>query len=300
MNIILGGGLIGLLAKEILGPDWFIVPHGRSRYYSSWPPIGDNFIAYHNELASVFDQFCAGVPRYLKKAVSYSGALVPEMPIWAKKDTITHVFGDKPHPLAGELLCKGHTVFECQAKTVCDTLIERFHPTLVENTKHGRAIRIDGNRLITEHGTFEFEKLISTVPLPRLYGLLGVTSALDAGDLYVYTVETHSLDLEGASQVYVADNEIPFFKVNVYSRSVYQFYTHEHLGNVQAVLGAFTNNKLSIRSAVVVRGALPLGAPPDLGALTNRGIECVGAEAQWDYFMDIGACARKLLRIAGR
>jgi len=44
MNIILGSGIIGLLAKLILGQDWKIIPFYRSRYFSFNPALDDNFI----------------------------------------------------------------------------------------------------------------------------------------------------------------------------------------------------------------------------------------------------------------
>ena len=42
--------------------------------------------------------------------------------------------------------------------------------------------------------------------------------------------------------------------------------------------------------------AIPAGPKPDLASMEKLGIECIGAMAEHDYFMDVGSCLVKLLR----
>ena len=44
MNYILGSGIVGLTARHILGADWQVVPFYKSRFFSSNPPLDDNFL----------------------------------------------------------------------------------------------------------------------------------------------------------------------------------------------------------------------------------------------------------------
>lgn len=302
MNYILGGGLIALLAREIYGPSWKIIPQGKSRYYTFDPPLADNHIVYNPEVADVLKPFTASVPIHWRRGISYSGALLFQVPVWARQYVVEKLYGDKPHNLAVDLLDSSYMVFGLTAKRLYETLAARYAKELVDNhTLYGRIKEIRDTTIITERGSFDFERAISAIPLPALRALKGdnpenIKAELPGRDVFCYHVRTDALDLEGAQQVLVADQPIPFFKVNVLGGYDYLFYTFNQLENAAAELGAFMRGRIQILNAVCHRNSFPLGRPPQTDDIFKN-IICVGAEAQWDWFMDVSSSIKRLLRV---
>ena len=79
-NVIFGSGIVGVLAKAILGPDWTIIPFYRSRFFSFNPALDDNFIIRDDKLDDVIKDLTKtiSIQTYVyKRAWSISGQLIP-------------------------------------------------------------------------------------------------------------------------------------------------------------------------------------------------------------------------------
>ena len=74
MNAILGSGLIGMLARDILGDGWTLIPVGRSRFYSFQPALADNYIAIDETINEYMKRFTF-LPLIHKTAFSLGGEL---------------------------------------------------------------------------------------------------------------------------------------------------------------------------------------------------------------------------------
>ena len=57
-------------------------------------------------------------------------------------------------------------------------------------------------------------------------------------------------------------------------------------------------NKLEIVNQTTIKQAIPVGDPPDLKTFENEKIYPIGRLAQWDYFMNLGSCLRRISRLS--
>jgi len=141
--------------------------------------------------------------------------------------------------------------------------------------------------------TLPYSSLISTVPLDVLHHLLGWDVSLDVKDVHYCQIVTPNLDLEGATQVYVVDEYVEFFKVVQLDHCNYVLWSFEGLN--EGVVGKYLRD-FKIAQQTVVRRAMPLDVPPNLQDLEAVGIRCIGSNAQWDDAMDVSSCIRRILK----
>jgi hypothetical protein len=304
MNLILGSGVIGCIAKMILGSGWEWIPFKRSRYYSFDIPFGDNFIVCDKAI----DDFIRGItinsaiPIFYKRAFSYQGQLMfQELPILIDP-YLYKVYGENVPSIASKMVKTTFSVYPITAQMLYHQLEDKFKDNEIAAgvQKFGamKSIDFDQKVICCEHGNFEFDKLVYTIPLNAFLRLGGKSvDDLKARAVCYYLLETDSVDLEGAQQALVVDTNINFFKVVMYEKSRYIFWTFDALDNPHMYFGKFLNYRLDIIEAKRIDEAIPIGNPPDLSWLP-KGIIGVGSNAQWDDFMDVSSCCKRLLRIA--
>ncbi len=295
---IVGGGLVGLLAKEILGAGWQIIPHGTSRYYSFTPAIADDAITVSEKT----DLTLLGnlLTRPYTRAFSFGGQLIFGSLKWVYDVYTEKVYGT-PQPGYDSMVPVEQLVSDVTARELYKKLLEKYMPELVPNTeKFGQVKSISNGAIHTTTGLIlPYDQIVSTIPLDALYDALGMAHNLVSKDAWVYHVETDKLDFEGAEQVLVVDDHIPFYKVNQVGYSEFVFYCLAPILTPMPFFGAFCNNRLRIMnpSGTKHKSFIPIGGPRNLGDLHKLGIQCVGSHAEWDDCVDIGTCIIRLLKL---
>ena len=304
MNVIFGSGLVGYLAKKILGPDWRFVPFRPSRYFSFDIPLSDNFICFDKHVDEFMEPILMkGVGQIiLKRPFSCGGQLMYQTHPITVDPYLSKVYGDKVPTLAKDLIRTTFTVYPVTAKELHDALQRKYIGEINEVIKSQgevASINLDNREVrFKEGGVINYDKAISTIPLDALLGLSGLpTVGLEARTVCYYYITTEKVDLEGAEQALVSDVEIDFFKVHKVSKHNYVFWTFEALENPFAYFGLFFGYDLDIQEARRIDGVIPVDDPPDLGYLEKMGVYCVGSNAQWDDFMDVASCIKRLLSL---
>jgi hypothetical protein len=307
MNFILGSGLIGNVAKRMMGDSWGWLPFKRSRYYSADIPYADNFILYDKVVDDFMREYNPNVtPLFVKRPISYQGMLMyQDLPV-TQDPYLRKIYGDDVPPLASTLLRTAFSTYQLTPMALLRTLESKQKEVIDASVrKYGEVVEIDlVKKIITYNttdfglGKVEFDKLISTIPLNALYRLCKLTGDLKARSVCYYQIATDAVDLEGAEYALVADLDIKFYKVYQIKKFQYVFCTFEPLENPLQYFGSILNYKIDIVDARRIEDALPLYSQPDLAALKD--VFCVGSNAQWDDFMDVSSCIKRLLSYAAR
>jgi len=292
-KVILGGGLIGLLAREILGAEWTIIPNGSSRFYGNLPPLADYHIVITPKVADVLPVSTLN-PIKFTRAFSYGGELIFNNTIWASM-YMKKVFGEDD---ARKILFRiEETVSRTSAVEVFQGLMLKYREEILANhTKFGKIVSIDGDSITTTNSKIGFNKAISTIPLDALMGYMNIDHNLESRDIYIYHVEC-AFNLEGADQVLVVDEYIDFYKVNAVDENNFVFFSFNEILDTDTYFRAFLGNCKVINSTKL-SGAFPIGNPPDLKWLGEKhNIYPVGSCAEWDDFVDISTSVMRLLKV---
>ena len=296
---ILGGGIVGLMARHILGPEWKLIPFKLSRFYSYTPALADDYIVVAPDLAGVLADlgFVPQTRRYFR-AFSYGGQLIFSEQSFVNNFYNAKVFDNKIHP-AAELLTKmDMLVFKTNASDLYERLVNAYRSEIKANIDlYGEVESITNHRIKTNKTELEFDKVVSTIPLDALARYMDIQMTLPAKDVWYYLVKTPSLNFEGANDVLVADQPFDFYKVSHVGPQTYLFHCLRDLVNPRTYLGAFLDNNLDVQRQTSVAKAFPIGSPPDLGQFESADIYPVGCHGQWDTFMDVSSSARRLFKL---
>ena len=293
---ILGSGLVGLIARDILGEEWKIIPQNVSRYYSYPVALADDFITTSNR--GDYSFILTPDKKVLKRAFSWGGQMVFAPLRWIADAYTSRIHGE---PIPGFL-----NVVEMEAmvsKTSCHELygqlLEKYMDEVTAaHEKFGKLIAIERGTIKTEKLAVEYDQIVSTIPLYALGDLVGVEYDLPSKDVWIYHIKTNELDFEGADQVLVVDEESSFYKVNRIGPNDYIFFCLEEVKTPTEYFGLFTNNNLLVMNRVHCEAFIPIGAPPDISAFEkDYSIKCVGSHAQHDALADIGTCILRIFRI---
>jgi hypothetical protein len=304
MNVIFGSGIVGLLAKAILGPEWTIVPFYRSRFFTFNPALDDNFIIRDEGL----DQFIKDLtgnpstPVYVyRRAWSISGQLVPEYDAGLCKDWLAKIFGAQIPPQSEVYHANRMDLFvyDIRVNQLYQDLVNANLPELKEEAAKGLITSIGDHHFVRDGKRTDFDNAVSTIPLNALCGLMDRKIDLPSKTLHYLHVETEDLDFEGHNQLLIVDDIMSFYKATNVAPRRYLLYCHEEITDPGVYLMAFMR-KFDILDGTSITEALPMGPTPKLENLEQNGIYCVGSYAQWDWCMDVGSCALRLLNYANR
>jgi len=296
-KFILGSGIIGLLSRHILGSDYRLIPFNKSRYYSYEVPIADDTITYSDQTSDVISGLnLVETHRYFPTAISISGQLVFNKEVWSQT-VVDKLYRNDPHPLAAALLSKDINVHDTSAKRLFETLLAAYSDEIMAN-KDAVVSSIGDHTIVIDGQKYEVDQIVSTIPLNALLEFIGIGYNFKSHDYHVSLVASDAFDLEGAQRVFIADPSIPFWKVNVLGREMYQFFSNGYVENSEAIFALMAKNRFRVMAETTVKEAFPLGEPPRelLSKLENMGIKCVGSNARWDYFFDISTSINSLLK----
>jgi hypothetical protein len=297
MNFILGSGIIGYLAKEIF--DWHIVPFKKSRYYTFEIPFADNYIVLDKDIDNFMNCYYPhNVQIINKSAFSFKGGLINDDQT-LRELYVNKAYNSNPHPSATKLLKTIFSAYEVNVKQVHDMLFKKHIAHINDNIKkYGEvvSINVQSKEIIFKTGKVAYDNIISTIPLDALCKYAGHTMDLPSSDLYVYHLASNIINLEGSVQCYVCDDNIEFYKVQKIGDDQYLFWSGGVIEQPYKYFGLFFGYDFEILEVVKIEKAIPLGVPPDLSCFADNGIFCVGSNAQWDDFMDVSSCIKRLLR----
>lgn len=304
MNVIFGSGIVGLLAKMILGPSWAIVPFYRSRFFSFNPALDDNFIIVDDEIDGFIAELAGGsTPRSFpyRKAWSIQGHLFFEWDEGICNDWLFKIFGNNQPPQSVPYYKNrmGLQVYDLRVNNIYQQLVNIYMNELKEQAQKGSVTEIGDHYYMCGGVRYDFENAISTIPLNALCDFVKSDTKLQAKDIHYLHIRTDDLNFEGANQVLVVDSMFNFFKVTSVAPGRYLMYCHDDIQNPGAYLMSIMR-KFDIIDGTSISQALPVGPIPNLSAIEKYGITCVGSYAQWDWCMDIGSCILRLLRYRNR
>jgi hypothetical protein len=299
--VILGSGIVGLLAKEAFA-DAEIIPFGRSRFYFFRPALSDDFIACGDKI----DDFVRahlrpeGVPLLMKRLFSVGGALVADGGV--KEQYLGKVYGQFPN-FALELLRTEFFTYPIRLRSAYHMLLQRHSAAIGAGLKLGPVRAIRPGSVVCEGGSVTYDLAVSTIPLGLLQSLVDQDyrvgyPSLRAHDETFYHIKAGSVNLEGADQVLVADPHISFHRVDRLGADEYLFHA---IGPIEDPLQFFRlfMPGCCLAASTSLRAAVPC-APiaPDLqGLMASLRLACVGASAQWDPFMDAASVIVRLQRL---
>jgi hypothetical protein len=297
-KFILGSGIIGLIARHVLGASYTLIPFKRSRYYSFQTPVADDDIVYNEHTAGLLRTLqIISTSQYFPTAISMSGQLFFNKDTWSNL-IVDKLYGDEPHPLASKLLSADIQAHSAHASVLYTTLLEKYRDD-INSAVQWNIDSIAQNQITINGQIHDYDSLISTIPLNALLSLTKLRSFLKSKDYHVFIIGTDQFNLEGAQRCFIADMAIPFWKANVINNSTYQFFSNGQVEGADAIFSLLTNGRYQVLASTVVKEAFPCGAPPIelLNRLKLDGIECIGSNARWDYFYDIATSLNHILKI---
>ena len=290
-NIILGSGIVGMLARHILG--WKIIPFYRSRYFSFRPALDDNFIIRDPKLDDIMANL-GHKPSYLYKLVySIGGQLIPHSEsitnLWLGK-----LFGSNA-PQHAPIYIKNHITFSVYDVKI-NELYERLQKQYQTELQTQEPITEIGNHYYIQNGQkTEFDRAISTIPLNTIQKLCNLPANYRSRQVWYYHIQTGSLNFEGANQTLVADPQIDFYKVSNIARDRYLFYCLQELPLPGPYFMAYMP-RFEILDGTTIPDTIPIGNKPNLQHLEKLGITSIGANAEHDWCADVGSNIIQILK----
>lgn len=305
MNVIFGSGVVGLLARHILGPTWTVVPFYRSRFFTFNPALDDNFVISSPELDPVIKELNPTIGQlqtFLYRRVwSLNGQIIKEYDSMLCNQWLHKIFGTSIPPQA-EMYMSGRMslqVYDIRVNGLYQQLMTEYLPEIKEQSTKGLPTEIGPHYMVRNGIREDFDNAVSTIPLDALCKLMKIDFKLQAKTLHYVHVETDKLDFEGANQLLVVDKIFDFFKATNIAKDRYLIYMHNDVPDPGVYLMNFIE-KFEIIDGTAIEGVIPLGHAPKLQNLEDAGVFCVGSSAQWDWCMDVGSCILRLVRYAGR
>lgn len=293
---ILGSGIVGLLAKMILGDEWEIIPFRKSRFFSFKPPLCDNFIIRDDKIEHFVSKELNGALSYIYNcAYSVNGQLVRTYDKNLSEAWLSKMTQDPP--LHTTFIMKDRMsfgVYDIKVNQLYEKLQEKFKPSGKEVTK------IDDNAIYFSDGSSSaFDSLVNTIPLNAFLKLCNKQPTLTYNDNYIFHVFTKDLNFEGANQVWVVDNDIAFYKATMIAENRYVIYFNKLAANLS--VGEYLMKylpKFDIIDGTMIKESIPTGQKPDLTMMENNKIFSVGMFAEHDLSADLGSSIKRLLRIS--
>lgn len=297
MNYILGSGIIGLMARHLLGPSWKIIPFYKSRIYSFKPALCDNFIIHDDRLNNIMSEFDVPNSKYSYRiGQSYLGQITQSDSLceqWLNK-----VYKDAPPPHAIHYWKNrlNISVYNAKINDIYDKLLVKYLPEIKQETQKGLVTKIEDHKIFRSSEISDYDKIINTIPLDALYKILGHNQHLPSRPIYYHHIATDSLNFEGMQQLLVVDRSIPFFKVTNLQQHRYLFYSLEDIPNPGIFYMNYLN-RFDILEGTMLDSAIPMGPLPNNSICNKNDITCIGAYASWDWCLDVGSCILRILNL---
>jgi hypothetical protein len=304
MNVIFGSGIVGLLARLILGSSWTVVPFYRSRFFSFNPALDDNFVISDDEIEPFIKELTGQIrpPTFpYRRAWSIQGHLYDRWDSNLCQDWLFKIFGTNSPPQS-EIYYRDRMtvyVYDIRLNELYQNLVTHHMSELQAEAAKGKVTEIGDHYFIRGGVRHDFEKAISTIPLDALCDLMKSDVKLPSKAVHYLHIKTKDLNFEGFNQVFVADQIFSFYKVTNIAPDRYLIYCHEDIPNPGVYFMGFMPN-FEILDGTSIEHAIPIGPMPNLAAVEKAGITCVGSYAQWDWCSDVGSNILRLIRYANR
>lgn len=295
---ILGSGLVGLLARKILGSSYTIIPFYKSRFFSYNPPLDDNFIICNKEIDYGMRQIFGDVKRYsYRRRYSFKGEIVP-FNKHVCENWIYKIFGIS---IPGQVLpyYAGQSeleVYDLRSSNIYQSLMQEYKDEIEKGLALGSLSNISADTITCGNKVMPYSHIVSTIPLNSFLGTSPSAGQLKARTVQILHVATQALNFEGCNQLLVADPELDFFKVTNIARDRYLFYFLDEQKNPGIYLMPIIPGVFDIIDGTSITDYIPLGSIPKL---VYPSIDFIGSYAQWDFCVDIGSCILRLLKISG-
>lgn len=302
MNVIFGSGIVGLLARVILGDSWTVVPFYRSRFFSFNPALDDNFIICDDALDPFIQDLMGPTQRFVyNRAWSVQGELYKKWDAGLCRDWCAKIFGTQVPPQTEPYMMERMNLFVYDIRV--NQLYDRLQQTYIEELKaeasKGQVTEVGDHYFIRNGVRTDFDNCVSTIPLDSLLTLMGQQPNLQARNVHYLHIQTDHLDFEGMNQALVTDQIFSFYKATNVAPKRFLIYCHEDIPNPGIYFMSFIP-KFDILDGTSIENVIPMGPIPKLDAVENRGIFCVGSSAQWDWCADVGSNILRLLRYSQR
>jgi hypothetical protein len=308
MNYIIGSGLIGLIARKLLGDKWRLISQKKSRYFSFLPALADNYIVFDKNIDDFVKTLSPLASRNMlsyKRSFSYAGQLLSSENEMTTTPYLHKIYGENVPTLAAKSIRTSFFTYHITPQELYEELVEKninHDDDFIQSQVVGidikeRKIRIEENNLVSE---FDYDKIICTAPLDALVKWTKQNLELESKPICYYHIRTDKIDSEGANEILICDHDILFFKATMIDKGLWMFWAFDDIDNPHNYFGQFLDYQLDILEVTRVNDAMPLGEPPDLSVLEANDIYCVGSNAQWDDLMDVSSCINRLLRLSKR
>lgn len=305
MKYIFGSGLIGLLARFILGPEWTVIPFYKSRFFSFNPALDDNYIIRDDRL----DEFVKDLGRiypnknyYVYKRVwSVGGQLFQEYDKSLLESWLGKVFGSNVPSQSEAYFSKKMNMFvyDIRANHLYELLLKEYMEDLRRENALGKVTEVGENYFIRNNKRYDFDNLVNTIPLDSILDLMKIKNDLKSKTLHYIHVQSTNLDFEGANQVLVADELIDFYKVTNIAPNRYLFYCHNDINDPGIYLMNYMKD-FDILDGTSIANVIPMGEIPKIAEMERYGIFNIGSSAQWDWCMDLSSCILRVMKYAQR
>jgi hypothetical protein len=302
MKYIFGSGIIALLAREILGPSWKLVPFYRSRFFSFQPALDDNYIIRHARLDEFIANLTGNRQQHLyKRAWSVGGELISSYSDDLRDAWLSKVYGTQVLPQVRATFNKNmaHFIYDLRTNHVYSALLAKYDAEINAEVAKGQVTAIGDHHFMRGAERVDFDEAISTIPLDSLCSLLGSKFKPEGKPVHFLHVETPNLDFEGHNQTLVVDPQFPFYKVTNVAPGRYLFYLHEEVPQPGAYLMALLS-QFDILDGTSIHNYITMGAPPKLDWVNAAGITPIGSYAQWDPSLDVGTCLLRVMDYASK
>lgn len=306
MNVIFGSGVVGLLAKLILGPEWKVIPFHRSRFFTWNPALDDNFVISDDELDPFIKEITSsvGAPQVFtyRRAWSIGGELFHQFDQGACDDWLRKIFGNDvpPHASAYMKDRMDLSVYDIRVNRLYYSLVEAHIDELKAEAAKGMVTEIGPHYYIRNGVREDFDNAISTIPLDALCKLMDIEINLPSKSMHYVHLQTKDLNFEGVNQLLVVDQIFDFWKATNIAPDRYLLYFHNDVVDYGVYLMNFIQH-FEILDGTAVENAIPMGPMPKLSNIEEEaGIFCVGSYAQWDWCADVGSNILRLIRYSNR
>lgn len=302
MNIILGSGVVALIARHILGSSYKIINAGGSRFYKYNPALADNFIRCAPELyeysSTIKSLGVDGERHNYKCCWSFSGEMIKGYDSilcskWIHKMNINM----SNH---ANILMKNRMEFDVHNTRVTDlyknlasSYSDKLNEFDISNIKSigDHVLNMKDGRIL------EFDKCISTIPLNDLYKLRNDDDKLESSDVTAVLLESDDINMEGFNQMFVVDDSIPFYKVIQVKPRHYVFYFTGKIEFPAMYIGMCVDS-FDLISGMFIKNYIPSGELLKHDSLKKDGIIPVGMHSQWDIGMDISSCIYRIIKLS--
>lgn len=291
-KLILGSGIVGLLARKILGSDWSVIPFNKSRFYSFNPALHDNYIIRDERIDDIIKHLNGTNKYFYKIGCSINGEIQSPnkdlIELWLERITNNN-YSSHLVPLMSKRHC--FNIYDIRINKLYQQLQTEFHQELIENNKI-KIEKINKHSITTNFKNFEYKNIISTIPLSALNDLLNVNLTIESKPLWYHYIQSDNLNFEGHNQLLVI-NDFEFIRCLNIAPKQYLFMLTEELPIPAIYYSQFMTN-FDIIDGTMIQNALICGQKPDLNYLKNYNITCIGDHAEWDYGADVGSSLIKI------